>query len=100
MPEVLRVIFEDVYAQGISQSFFLLVPFAIVSLIAIAFLPNVPLTRMTNSELLETSEAHLATVSVAEGVEILAATAGFPTDADGSRRGEAARAASSPGSPR
>jgi hypothetical protein len=55
---------------------------------------------MTNIELLEASEAHIATVSVAEGEEILAATADFSTDADGSRRGETARAASSPGSPR
>lgn len=100
MPEGLRVIFEDVYAQGISQSFFILVPFAIVSLIAIAFLPNVPLTRMTNRERLEASEADLATVSVAEGMDTLTATADFSTDADGSRRGETARAASSPGSPR
>ncbi len=44
MPEVLRVIFEDIYAQAISHSFLIAVPFAVLSLIAIIFLPNVPLT--------------------------------------------------------
>ena len=50
MPEALRVIFEDIYAQGISHSFLIAVPFAVISLIAIIFLPNKPLTRMTTSE--------------------------------------------------
>ncbi len=100
MPEGLRVIFEDVYAQGISQSFLILVPFAIVSLIAIAFLPNVPLTRMTNRERLEAGEADLATVSVAEGMETLTATAQLGADSDSSHRAKAAGAASTQEPPR
>jgi MFS family permease len=74
MPEALRVIFEDVYATGIAHSFLIAVPFAIVSLIAILFLPNKPLTTMTTSERMEASEADLATVSVAEGMDALTAT--------------------------
>jgi hypothetical protein len=74
MPESLRVIFEDIYAQGISHSFLIAVPFAVVSLIAIVFLPNTPLTRMTTSERMRASEADLATVSVPEGMEVLAGT--------------------------
>ena len=100
MPEGLRVIFEDVYAQGISQSFLILVPFAIVSLIAIAFLPNVPLTRMTNRERLEAGEADLATVSVAEGMETLTATAQLAAESDSSHRAKAAGAASTQEPPR
>ena len=50
MPEPIRVIFEDVYAQGISHAFLLAVPFAVLSIIAIAFVPNAPLTRMTTSQ--------------------------------------------------
>ncbi|MFH8249143.1 MDR family MFS transporter [Microbacterium sp. B2969] len=72
MPEVVRVIFEDIYAQGISHSFLIAVPFAVVSLIAVLFLPNKPLTRMTTSERIQASEADFATVSVAEGMEVLA----------------------------
>ncbi len=38
LPEALRVIFEDIYAQAIAHSFLIAVPVAIVSLIAIVFL--------------------------------------------------------------
>lgn len=74
MPEALRVVFEDIYANGISHSFLIAVPFAILSLIAIVFLPNKPLTRMTTSERIQASEADLATVSVPEGMAVLTAT--------------------------
>lgn len=75
MPAALRVIFEDIYAQGISHSFLIAVPFAVISLIAIVFLPNTPLTRMTTTERIRASEADLATVSVSEGMDAVAATA-------------------------
>src|SRR6478752_4613941 len=70
MPHAIRVIFEDIYAQGISHSFLIAVPFAVVSLIAIIFLPNVPLTRMTTKERIEASEADFATVSVPAGMNV------------------------------
>ena len=82
MPEALRVIIEDVYAQGISHSFLIAVPFAIISLLAIVFLPNKPLTRMTTNERLHAEEADLATVSVPEGMQVLTATGSIRT-ADG-----------------
>lgn len=75
MPETLQVIFEDIYAQGISHSFLIAVPFAVLSLLAIVFLPNAPLTRMTTSERIAASEADLATVSVPEAMDALTATA-------------------------
>ncbi|SDG87343.1 MFS transporter [Microbacterium pygmaeum] len=79
MPQALRVVFEDIYAQGISHSFLIAVPFAILSLIAIVFLPNKPLTRMTTSERLHAAEADFATVSVPEAMESLSATGAIPT---------------------
>ncbi|WP_345800065.1 MDR family MFS transporter [Microbacterium sp. AZCO] len=79
MPEVVRVIFEDIYAQGISHSFLIAVPFAVISLIAVLFLPNKPLTRMTTSERVRASEADFATVSVPEGMETLAPTEAITT---------------------
>lgn len=83
MPEVLRVIFEDIYAQAISHSFLIAVPFAVVSLIAVIFLPNIPLNRMTTKERIEATEADLATVSVAEGMQTLAhVEADAPAEAD------------------
>ncbi|MFJ6654236.1 MDR family MFS transporter [Microbacterium sp. NPDC091313] len=83
LPEAVRVIVEDVYAQGIAHSFLIAVPLAILSLVAIAFLPNRPLTRMTASERVAASEADLATVSTPEGMAALAATGSIPTVAAG-----------------
>ncbi|WP_434968930.1 MDR family MFS transporter [Microbacterium sp. bgisy207] len=100
MPEALRTIVEDVYAQGISHSFLILVPIAVVSLAAIVFLPNAPLTRMTNRQRLEASEADLATVSVSEGMDVLTATRA-PADGEPSRRSSdgAAPSPPTPGAP-
>ncbi|KAA9135611.1 MDR family MFS transporter [Microbacterium caowuchunii] len=84
MPEVLRVVFEDIYANGISRSFLIAVPFAVLSLIAIIFLPNISLTSMTTSERLAAGEADLATVSVPQAMQTLAATGSIPT-ADANR---------------
>lgn len=96
MPEVVRVIFEDVYAQGISHSFLIAVPFAIISLIAVIFLPNKPLTKMTTSERIQASEADLATVSVPGGMDALTATGTVRTaDAAGTADEEATDASAS-----
>jgi EmrB/QacA subfamily drug resistance transporter len=74
MPKALRIVVEDIYANGISHSFLIAVPFAVISLIAILFLPNKPLTRMTTTERAQAAEADLATVSVPEGMSVLTAT--------------------------
>ncbi|MFK4837388.1 MDR family MFS transporter [Microbacterium sp. ZW T2_14] len=79
LPEAIRVIVEDIYAQAIAHSFLIAVPLAVISLIAIIFLPNKPLTRMTTSERVQASEADFATVSVAEGMDVLTATATVKT---------------------
>ncbi len=79
MPEQLRIVFEDIYANGISHSFLIAVPFAVLSLIAIVFLPNKPLTTMTTTERLQAGEADLATVSVPEGMASLTATGSIRT---------------------
>ncbi|WP_439593434.1 MDR family MFS transporter [Microbacterium sp.] len=84
LPETVRVIVEDIYAQGIAHSFLIAVPFAIMSLIAVIFLPNKPLTRMTTGERLAASEADLATVSAPQAMETLAATGSVKTVTDAS----------------
>ncbi|MCC4909031.1 MDR family MFS transporter [Microbacterium sp. cx-59] len=89
MPEALRVVFEDIYANGISHSFLIAVPFAVLSLLAIVFLPNKSLTTMTTSERIAASEADLATVSVPEAMATLTGsvrTTDAASDAHGSRR--------------
>ncbi|MCR2763935.1 MFS transporter [Microbacterium sp. zg.B48] len=82
LPTAVRVIVEDIYAQGIAQSFLIAVPLAIISLIAIVFLPNVPLTRMTTAERIAAGEADLATITTAEGMSALAATGSIPATAE------------------
>ncbi len=90
MPEALRVVFEDIYANGISHSFLIAVPFAVVSLLAIVFLPNKSLTTMTTTERIQASEADLATVSVPEAMATLTGTGSVRvvSDADGSGRAD------------
>jgi EmrB/QacA subfamily drug resistance transporter len=78
LPEAVRVIVEDVYAQAIAHSFLIAVPLAVISLIAIAFLPNKPLTRMTTTERIAAGEADLATVSTSEGMSAIPATGATP----------------------
>ncbi|MDO5633898.1 MAG: MDR family MFS transporter [Micrococcus sp.] len=50
MPEPLRVIVEDIYADAISQAFLIAAPLALITLIAVIFLPNVELGRKNNQE--------------------------------------------------
>lgn len=83
MPEALRVIIEDIYAQGISHAFQLTVPFALASIIAIAFLPNRPLHKMTTAERATAEQADLATVSVPEGMETLTPASKAPARDNG-----------------
>lgn len=88
LPDVIRVIVEDIYATSIAHAFLVAVPLAVVSLIAILFLPNKPLTRMTTSERVAASEADLATVSTEEGMSVLTATGTVPTHAGRASVGE------------
>jgi len=83
MPEALRIVFEDIYATGISHAFLIAVPFAVISLLAIVFLPNKPLTTMTTTERMRASEADLATVSVSEGMGVLTTTGSVRVVDDG-----------------
>jgi EmrB/QacA subfamily drug resistance transporter len=100
LPDSVRVIVEEIYAQGIAHSFLYAVPVAVVSLVAILFLPNVPLTRMTTSERLAAGEADLATVSTAEGMAALDATGPVGTQRDAARPRTAAPRRSSRGARR
>ncbi|MGC5048864.1 MDR family MFS transporter [Micrococcus porci] len=78
MPDALRVIFEDVYATGISQAFLVGVPLAVVALAAILFLPNIPLGHMTTTERIDAERADLATGSVPQAMQTLPATGSMP----------------------
>ncbi|MDO4238815.1 MDR family MFS transporter, partial [Micrococcus sp.] len=78
MPLPLRTIFEDVYATGIAQAFLVAVPLALVALVAVVFLPNTPLGRMTTTERLDASRADLATHGAADAMQKVPATGSLP----------------------
>jgi len=50
MPDTIRPIFEWAYGDAIAHVFFLAAPLAIVTLLAVIFMPNLPLSRQTRSE--------------------------------------------------
>ena len=60
LPDGIRQIIEDVYATSIAQAFLIAVPLAVLSLIAIAFLPNKPLTSQTNAQRLAAEESAMS----------------------------------------
>ncbi len=75
LPEPVRSIIEDFYAQAISQSFLIGVPLAVLSLVAILFLPNTPLTRMTTSERAAAERVKGESHAIEEAAEIAVADA-------------------------
>ena len=72
LPAAVRVIVESAYGHGIADSFMVAIPLAVVSLIAIAFLPNKPLSTRTAAESLA-DQAEESAVDLAEA-EVGAAT--------------------------
>lgn len=78
MPPALRAMFEEFYADGIARAFSIMVPFALISLVAVAFLPNRRIARMTPKERLHAAEADLAVAAVPEAMDGLRATGDTP----------------------
>ncbi|MFK3836309.1 MDR family MFS transporter [Microbacterium sp. NPDC087868] len=86
LPEPVRSIIEDFYAQAISHAFVIGIPLAIISLVAILFLPNRPLTTMTTSERASADAAvdGAGETAIADSVALSgAATTGTLTIVDG-----------------
>ncbi|GGA61538.1 hypothetical protein GCM10011490_09790 [Pseudoclavibacter endophyticus] len=90
MPEPLRIIFEDAYARGISQSFLIVVPFAVLSLFAIVFLPNKPLTHMTTAERVTADAAVASAEQPTEGASAAGTSGSGASGTAVSAAGEAA----------
>src|SRR5690606_32936947 len=82
MPDAIRLIIEDASAQAISHAFFIGVPLAVLSLIAIVFLPNRPLARQNNLERKREQRAEIAfDAATAETASILVPNAAGSGDA-------------------
>ncbi|WP_400995330.1 MDR family MFS transporter [Agromyces sp. GXQ0307] len=65
LPDSIRVIIESAYGHGIAEVFWIAVPLAVLSLLAIAFLPNTSLSTKTAAESLA-DEAEDAVIDLAE----------------------------------
>ena len=65
LPHAIRVIVESAYGHGIADAFIIAIPLAVVSLIAIALLPNRPLSTKTAAESLK-EQAEESAIDLAE----------------------------------
>jgi len=90
LPDTIRVIVEGAYGHGIADVFIIAIPLAVLSLIAIAFLPNKPLSTKNAAQSLA-EEAEEVAIDLAEAETGSPATASVAIGrADASREPRAA----------
>ncbi len=83
LPAALRVVVESAYGIGVGNVFLLMVPLAVITLVAIALLPNIPLGTMTGIDR-ERSIAADQTASPSTGrilVDVSTASVALPASA-------------------
>lgn len=67
LPDTIRAIVESAYGHGIADAFIIAIPLAVISIIAIAFIKNKPLsTKNAAEQMLEQAEESVIEVSEAE----------------------------------
>ena len=64
LPDPLRILVESAYGEAVGDVFLLAVPLAVISVVAIALLPNLPLSRKTSQEKLAEQEGEPAVAAV------------------------------------
>jgi len=74
LPDVIRTAVESAYGHGIGTVFLVVTPVAILAIIAIALLPNIPLSNKTNAERL--SQAAAREADEEQSIELFEATVG------------------------
>ncbi|HIT75198.1 MAG TPA: DHA2 family efflux MFS transporter permease subunit [Candidatus Avipropionibacterium avicola] len=74
LPEALRLVVESAYGHAIGNVFLAVTPLAVVAIVAIAFLPNLPLSTQTNAERM--AEMKVGPAAEAESPMLVAATTG------------------------
>lgn len=86
LPEPVRIVVESAYGEAVADVFLIAVPLAIISIIAIALLPNLPLGSKTSVEQIAEQEA--ATVIAVSGAEVAADTEGVSLADDAHEDGD------------
>lgn len=88
MPETIRTIVESAYGQGIAEAFIIAIPLAVLSIIAIAFIRNKPLSTKNAAEQLrdqaeesaiEFAEAEVGATTSTGTIRISTAESSSPT---------------------
>ncbi|WP_166984377.1 MDR family MFS transporter [Paramicrobacterium fandaimingii] len=69
LPENVRVIIESVYGHAVADIFLVAAPLAIITILAVAFLPNLPLNDKTNHERLAETPTDEAGEEIAQLAE-------------------------------
>jgi hypothetical protein len=98
LPDYLRVVVESAYGTGVGNVFLVAVPLAIVTLIAVIFLPNSDLGTLSAVQRAKAEAPHHREVEDAEDAAIDAATASVAlapvglAHPDGDRAGDGERA--------
>jgi len=96
LPPGVRSIIESIYGQSVADIFLVAAPLAIVSLIAIAFLPNIPLgSKTTIEQIAEQKTAGQKTPGARAGETLAEMSEGFVAQEsidDAARSGGAAQA--------
>lgn len=99
LPAPFRTLIESAYGEAVGDVFLLAAPLAVISIVAIALLPNLPLSRQTSQEKLAAQERD--TVVAVSAAEIAADTRGIDLAAETSEASDApdsASGATAPGS--
>ena len=75
LPEPVRIIVESVYGSSVAHIFMVAAPLGVLTLLAVLFLPNLPLGSMTRHEKMQAEEAGLAASPAETGLASAAGAA-------------------------
>jgi EmrB/QacA subfamily drug resistance transporter len=70
LPEPVRLVVEGAYGDGVGQVFMLIVPLAVIAVVAVALLPNVPLGTVSAAEKLAMEEAEAAKAATTKSAPV------------------------------
>ncbi|MCS5722494.1 MFS transporter [Herbiconiux sp. CPCC 203407] len=80
LPEPVRILVESAYGEAVADVFLIAVPLAVISIIAIALLPNRALGTKTSVEQIADQEKAASIMVAVSGAEVAADTEGIPLE--------------------
>jgi EmrB/QacA subfamily drug resistance transporter len=89
LPEPVRILVESAYGEAVADVFLIAVPLAVISIIAIALLPNRALGTKTSAEQIAEQEKAASIMVAVSGAEVAADTEGIPLEDAESEAGAA-----------